>query len=125
MQYRVIEFFTDLQDFDYPYNAGDMFPRIGKVVSEERLRELSGSQNRQRRPLIEPVLDPFNLPVEEQDNPSENVAEEPKLKAYTKTDIRSMNKAELQELAKSAGVDGADDMTGAELKERILDALGL
>lgn len=46
-------------------------------------------------------------------------------KTYTKTDINRMNKAELQELARSTGVEGADDMTGTELKEYLFSVFGL
>lgn len=46
-------------------------------------------------------------------------------KQYTKTDINKMNKAELLEMAKRTGVEGADDMTGAELKEYLLSVYGL
>nr|DAZ02152.1 MAG TPA: hypothetical protein [Caudoviricetes sp.] len=50
--YKVVKFFTDLHDNDYPYNAGDIFPRSGLTVSEARLAELAGSNNRQGTPLI-------------------------------------------------------------------------
>lgn len=46
-------------------------------------------------------------------------------KPYTKTDINRMNKAELLELANEYEVDGADDMTGAELKETLLEMFDL
>ena len=52
MMYRVIKFFTDLHDNDHPYNVGDAFPRAGVVVTEGRLAELAGSNNKQGRPLI-------------------------------------------------------------------------
>lgn len=55
--YRVIKFFTDLQDNNYPYNVGDTFPRSGVTVSEVRLAELSGSCNKQGVPLIQLVED--------------------------------------------------------------------
>ena len=32
--YRVIEYFTDLQDDDHEYRTGDIFPREGLKVSE-------------------------------------------------------------------------------------------
>lgn len=51
--YRVVKFFTDLQDGDHPYHVGDSFPREGVEVTEERIRELSGRYNRQGVPLIE------------------------------------------------------------------------
>ena len=50
--YRVIEYFTDLQDGGHEYNAGDVFPREGLTVSRDRLAELSGCENKQKRPLI-------------------------------------------------------------------------
>lgn len=49
----VIKLFTDLQDKDHLYNEGDPFPREGLEVSEERLKELSSSNNLQGTPLIE------------------------------------------------------------------------
>lgn len=55
--YKVISYFTDLQDNDHPYNVGDTFPRDGVEVTENRLAELSGSGNKQGRPLIEEVAD--------------------------------------------------------------------
>lgn len=46
-------------------------------------------------------------------------------KKYTKSDIQRMNKSELQELAKNSGVEGADEMTGQELKDYLLSVFGL
>lgn len=51
--YKVIKFFTDLQDKDHPYNVGDTFPREGMKVTEDRLAELAGPSNKQGVPLIE------------------------------------------------------------------------
>ena len=55
MTYKVIKFFTDLQDSNHPYNEGDIFPRSGVTVTAERLKELSTNENRQRVPLIKAV----------------------------------------------------------------------
>lgn len=55
MAYKVIKFFTDLHDNDHPYNVGDSFPRSGVTVTEARLKELSGSDNKQGVPLIKAV----------------------------------------------------------------------
>lgn len=44
---------------------------------------------------------------------------------YTKTDINRMNKAELLEMANEYEIEGAGDMTGAELKETLLEMFGL
>lgn len=61
--YKVIKKFHDLQDATktkngmvyHEYNAGDEFPRKGREVSEERLEELAGKENKQGVPLIELV----------------------------------------------------------------------
>lgn len=55
--YRVIKYFTDLQDGDYAYNVGDIFPRDGFEVLPSRIKELSGVDNRQGEPLIEKIED--------------------------------------------------------------------
>lgn len=56
MMYKVIKFFTDLQDNNYPYNAGDSFPRAGLEVTEERLAELAGNENKRGEPLIKKAV---------------------------------------------------------------------
>lgn len=55
MRYRVIEYFTDLQDGGHAYSVGDNFPREGVQVSDDRLKELSGADNKRGKPLIEAV----------------------------------------------------------------------
>lgn len=55
--YKVIKFFTDLHDDHYPYNVGDTFPRERIAVTEERLKELAGKENKQGEPLIQPIED--------------------------------------------------------------------
>lgn len=50
--YKVIKAFVDLQDCNFPYKVGDVFPRNGKTVTEERLAELAGKENKQGEPLI-------------------------------------------------------------------------
>lgn len=57
MKYKVIKYFVDLQDNNHPYNAGDIFPRSGLVVSDDRYAELAGSENKQGVPLIQLVDD--------------------------------------------------------------------
>lgn len=45
--------------------------------------------------------------------------------SYTKTEINRMSKAELQELALSSGIKGAENMTGGELKEYFINVFKL
>lgn len=56
--YRVIEYFTDLQDDDHEYRAGDTFPREDLKVSEARLAELASDKNLRGTPVIELVKEP-------------------------------------------------------------------
>ena len=56
--YRVIKYFTDLQDNDHEYNVGDIYPHNKKKVSSSRIKELSTDKNRQGVPLIEKVEEP-------------------------------------------------------------------
>lgn len=91
--YKVIEYFTDLQDNDYAYNVGDTFPRANSPVSKERLTELSTKNNRQNKPLIERV--------------EEQIA------------LDDMKVSELKELAKQRDIEGFSHMKKSEL----IDAL--
>lgn len=118
--YKVIRFFTDLQDGEHPYNVGDTFPRSGLSVSEQRLQELSGRNNLQQKQLIKMVDD------EPASRTEENAPAEPKSEIqYSRTDILRMNKAGLLEAANGAGIAGADEMTGEQLKERLLSMFNL
>lgn len=49
---KVIRRFRDLQDNGYTYEVGDTFPHSGIKVSEERIQELLGADNKIGVPLI-------------------------------------------------------------------------
>lgn len=126
-KYEVIGFFTDLRDYDHPYNVGDEFPRQGVTVSEERLAELSSDKNRQGRPLIRAVEDSDNSikedapPVqtanpETKDDPAvtpttqenDKPAVNPDIPAaeshkYSKSDIEAMKLNQIREVAGKLG----------------------
>lgn len=53
--YKTIKYFQDLKDNNHPYNAGDVYPREGLEVSEERLAELASDKNLRKEPLIKKV----------------------------------------------------------------------
>lgn len=55
MIYKVIKYFTDAHDNSHPYSVGDIFPRAGVKVTEERIAILAGYDNRHGVPLIVPV----------------------------------------------------------------------
>ena len=96
--FKVIKFFTDLQDNRHPYKVGDIYPREGIEPDEARIAELAGSNNKQGEPLIELV----------EDNEGEK-------------NLAKMKKDELQAYAKEKGIafDDADtkDMIIAKIKE--------
>ena len=58
-----------------------------------------------------------------EDNP--NTKTENGQNQYTKTEINRMSTAELQTLALENGVDGSDEMTGAELQKVLIEKFGL
>ena len=55
--YKVIKYFTDLQDNNYAYYVGDTFPHNGVEVDTERIAELASDKNRRGVPLIEEVAE--------------------------------------------------------------------
>ena len=103
--YKVLAYFTDLQDNNHPYDEGDIFPRDGLSVSENRLQELSSTNNKRGIKLIELVEE-------------EQVQEQPR--PLTKTEINRMLTAELKQLAVENGIENAEEMTGAELKKVLI-----
>lgn len=46
-------------------------------------------------------------------------------KQYTRTDINRMPVDELRKLAGETGIDGAESMTGADIKKALINALSL
>lgn len=55
--YKVIKYFTDMQDNNFAYDVGDEYPRKGLSVLPSRIKELASKNNRQGCPLIEEVED--------------------------------------------------------------------
>lgn len=91
MRWRVISFFIDLQDGEHPYNVGDAFPREGRTVSEERIKELSTSQNRRKMPLIEAVKEPE--PVKEPEKePKKEVKEEKNERSGSSSTVKAKSR---------------------------------
>lgn len=75
----VINAFLDLQDAEYLYDVGDAYPREGLEPSEERIKELLGSDNLQGQPMIKVVKTvPVDVKGEESadSEPSKEDAEE-------------------------------------------------
>lgn len=55
MKYKVLRFFEDLQDENYYYETGSIYPRDGLTPSQERINELASTENKQGIPLIEEI----------------------------------------------------------------------
>lgn len=72
MKYIVIKRWHDLQDNNFQYEVGDSYPREGLEPSENRILELSSSNNIPGIPLIKPM----NIPDSEDSGlKNESVAE--------------------------------------------------
>lgn len=76
----VINAFLDLKDNEHLYEVGDAYPREGLEPSEERIKELLGSDNLQGQPMIKAVKTvPVDVKSEEaaaEGEPSEDATEE-------------------------------------------------
>lgn len=82
MGYKVVVRFMDLDDNNFIYEEGWDYPRANHFVSEQRLKELSSTDNRQGMPLIVEsgevnlTVDEIIMPIEEPvEVPQEEVAE--------------------------------------------------
>lgn len=87
------------------YQAGENVPEYRKSQPEELAEEET------------------SLPYSDSDISFETKGNEEK--KYKKADINRMSTAELQNLAASIGVEDAFDMTGGDLKKRLIYDLGL
>lgn len=74
MIYKAIEYFTDLQDNGYAYNVGDVYPRKGYKPSEERIQELTTTNNKRHMVFIVPFDDAEKTTTEDHET-AETVAE--------------------------------------------------
>lgn len=105
--YRVVSFFTDLQDDNYAYNVGDKFPRDGMVVSNERINELLSDQNKQHRQLIQ-FVDEFEEVAVADDSPvaeGEKVYDEETLSEMTTREIKALAAERGYKITKNAKAD--------------------
>lgn len=127
MEYEVIHFFTDLQDSGHPYKPGDKFPRDGINVNESRIRELSGTGNRQKKPLIRKIESAQEETLEKENDGgnSKYQRDNQEPRKYTKTDINKMSTVQLQSLAAESGIEDAEQKNGGELKKLLIEKFSL
>ena len=104
IRYRAIQYFTDLQANKHEYNKGDEYPRDGLTVTEKRINELLGSDNKQKRPVIEIY--------------TEEVPFEPK--KYTTKQLESMTIAQIENLAEELGYEITKTLK-ADIIEEFMD----
>ena len=50
--YKALTYFTDLQDNNYAYNVGDVYPHVGYTPTDARIDELSSHKNLRGVPVI-------------------------------------------------------------------------
>ncbi len=101
----------------------------GVIMAVRDEHQLAAFLNNGWAEVQTPILQNVDVPKEEEEfsTPDNSIVSEENSaeKQYTKTDIQRMNKAELVETAKKAGIEGADGMNGTELKENLLKAFNL
>ena len=68
--YKALTTFTDLQDNNYKYQAGDTFPRKGLKVSDTRIKELLSDKNRRNKPVIEEIVEEVKEEIKEEIKPA-------------------------------------------------------
>lgn len=78
-------------------------------------------RNRKRKKQRE-ISHEENLPFSDSNIEFE---ERPEEQQYTKTDIQRMSKDDLVSLAIKMGIDGAEEMSGADLKRELIEEFGL
>lgn len=76
--YRVKVYFTDLQDNGKPYYPGEIYPRAGLTVSEERLKELSGTNNKRHVALIAYIPEKSGINTEQPESKSDETEKQEK-----------------------------------------------
>lgn len=96
--YKVIKAFTDLQDGCHIYHTGDIYPRKGAFVTDERITELAGNSNRMGYPLIAEVhaLNPDGEPAQE------SYGEAPSLASGSSGDVHPSEATEAKGTPKKA-----------------------
>ena len=75
MAYKVIKYFTDMQDNNFAYNVGDEYPRKDLGVLPSRIKELASDKNRRGCPLIEEIPEVEEKP-EKKTKPTKKVGKE-------------------------------------------------
>lgn len=89
MKYKVIKYFKDAKDNNRAYRPGESYPREGLEVSEERLKELSTTNNRRGVAVIE-----AEKPKPKKVEPKEEPKAEPEAETQEKPKRRKKKNAD-------------------------------
>lgn len=78
MTFLVIAPFVDLEDGHHIYCKGDIYPREGLNVSDERIMQLLSTQNKARKSFLERVAEQTNEESSVVENKTVETVEQPK-----------------------------------------------
>lgn len=106
--------------FDHRVKFKGILYEIGQDVPMEEKKAVEKANTKPQAVVKEETADDFSQYMN-----APEIAEESTEVKYTKTEINRMSTAELQELALKNNVDGADEMTGAELKKILIEKFEL
>lgn len=126
MEYVVIQSFTD-KDSQIHYAVGDRYPRRG-FASKSRVAELSTTNNKRGIALIaeKPLEKKADEEIKKEEVVKEPVQEKKSESSYyTKADIMTMTVSKLRKVAKEQGIKETDNLSGAKLKEILIEKMGL
>lgn len=122
--YIVVNKFKDLEDNEYFYDVGKVYPHEKKDVSEERIKELSTKKNKLKKVLIKEVdisdLNPEQLcEVATIEGIDLKMLILEKLNAADNEVNDNQKLKEIQEKAKDLGIEFSNDMSVEELNKLI------
>lgn len=89
--FKVLAYFTDMQDGNFAYEKGSIYPRDGYEPTKARIAELSSDKNARNEVLIKAL----------------------------KEETKELTVKELRELAKEQGIEGYTKMKKEELEEAL------
>lgn len=121
MKYRAVIDFVDMQDNNHVYKSGDEFPRLGMEVTDARIDELIGSNNKQKRSVIEAYEDNTSDSFEDFLEESEEIPFEPK--RFTAKQLKGMTIDQIDALADEYGYT-IDAILKADMIEQFLKQQG-
>lgn len=75
IMFEVLEYFTDLQDGNFEYKVGDIYPREGYKPTQKRINQLASDENVRKRPIIKAIEAPE---IDKVDDTGEIAEEKPK-----------------------------------------------